>query len=151
LSLPESVKQQITAHAAQVEAAQKDGALAPRSDPAEATPALVDNRRFQGPIRDQGGRGTCVSFSTCAAIEAAYRRLDPIAFKDLDLSEQWANHLQKMISLAGAYGSDHDSRAPGAEVRENQPGCWGGSWDDYLLRVLQKYGVPEEGAMAYNP
>src|SRR5690242_928225 len=33
------------------------------------TPDTVDNRRFQGPIRDQSERGTCVSFSTTAAVE----------------------------------------------------------------------------------
>jgi hypothetical protein len=103
----------------------------------------ADHRAYYGPIRSQGGRGTCVSFSTAAAIEGMYRRRDAGRYANLDLSEQWANHLQKMVSLA----------ANGAGVvnwRENQLGSWGGSACQYLIRVEQKYGLPEEGAMAYN-
>src|SRR5438045_2639570 len=40
-------------------------------------PNQVDHRQFYGAIRDQGKRGTCVSFATVAAVEGVYRRADP--------------------------------------------------------------------------
>jgi papain like protease len=107
-------------------------------------PDTVDNRQYQGPIRDQGGRGTCVSFSTTAAVEGRYRRVNPAAYASLDLSEQWANHLQKMVSLSG-------DLQPSAADREDQIGAWGGSDNHYLMRVLEKYGEPLESVMPYNP
>jgi hypothetical protein len=149
--LTDEQKKQIAANAAQAESAAV-GASSVGSPLTTVNPGLaakilaqmqVDHREFYGPIRSQGGRGTCVSFSTAAAIEGIYRRRDANRFRNLDLSEQWANHLQKMVSLAG-------KGATTVDWRENQLGSWSGSDCQYLIRVLQKYGLPEEGAMAYN-
>src|SRR5438132_9957470 len=71
-------------------------------------------------------------------------RLNPAVYQHLDLSEQWANHLQKMVSLSA-------NLQPAAVDREDQIGAWGGSSNQYLLRVLQKYGEPTESVMPYNP
>jgi hypothetical protein len=68
---------------------------------------------------------------------------DANRYRGLDLSEQWANHMQKMVSLAA-------SGAVTVDWRENQLGSWSGSGCHYLFRVLQKYGLPEEAVMAYN-
>lgn len=152
MPLPEALKERLQHDAAQIDAAAAGGAGA--ASPASAVsvlpilsllnPSVVDNRTYHGPIRNQGGRGTCVSFSTTAAVEGRYRRLNPAAYAGLDLSEQWANHLQKMVSLPGDLVTN-------AGWRESQLGCWGGSGNQYLFRVLKKYGLPAEAAMAYNP
>ena len=80
--------------------AQEQPAAGCRAVAAAGLPDSIDHRVFYGPIRDQAYRGTCVSFATTAAVEGMYGRLDPVRFKDLDLSEQWANHVQKMVLLA---------------------------------------------------
>jgi Papain family cysteine protease len=155
MPLPEALKQRLQHDAAQVDAAQAAaGGAAGAASPASAvsvlpilalsSPSVVDHRAYHGPIRNQGGRGTCVSFSTTAAVEGRYRRINPAAYAGLDLSEQWANHLQKMVSLPAGLVAN-------AAWRESQMGCWGGSGNQYLLRVLKKYGLPSEAAMAYNP
>jgi C1A family cysteine protease len=106
-----------------------------------AAAATVDHRQFYGPIRDQGGRGTCVSFSTIAAIEGVYQRMDPKRFAALHLSEQWANHMQKMVDRR---------RSARADLMEDNLGSWGASRVYYMLSVLHRYGVPEAASMAYN-
>src|SRR5438045_4521084 len=73
--LPESVRKEVEANAARVDAAQQQGRKTTFGAPAgTATPEIVDNRRFHGPIREQAGRGTCTSFATVAALEGAYPR-----------------------------------------------------------------------------
>jgi hypothetical protein len=153
MPLPEALKQRLLHDAGQVDAAQAGagGASSPSAASAVSVlpiltlldPPVVDHRAYHGPIRSQGGRGTCVSFSTTAAVEGRYRRMNPAAYAGLDLSEQWANHLQKMVSLPAELVTN-------AAWRESQLGCWGGSGNQYLLRVLKKYGLPSEAAMAYN-
>lgn len=108
-------------------------------------PATVDLRRWQTPFRDQGGRYTCVSFATLAAVEARYKRLDPVKYANIDLSEQYVNHLQKMVSLSKD-PSDHPN------FRENQHGAWGGSNVYYLAHLFHnRYGIPPESLSPYIP
>ena len=105
----------------------------------KSIPSRVDLRDRQTPIRDQGGRGTCVAHATSAALEAAYQRERGMA---LDLSEQYANHVQKMTYL---------NQAPAApSERETQLGAWGGSGLSYQLGWLfrLRFGLPEEDVMA---
>ena len=40
----------------------------------DALPEMVDHRADQTPVRDQGDRGTCVAFASCAELEAILRR-----------------------------------------------------------------------------
>ncbi|CAN5753349.1 hypothetical protein BH24DEI2_BH24DEI2_14940 [soil metagenome] len=112
---------------------------APQSLTTAALPARVDLRALQTPIKNQGGRGTCVAFATTATIEAAYKRERGL---NLDLSEQYANHIQKMTALP------QEPRTP--EERETQLGAWGGSAVSgqlgWLFRL--RFGLPTESAMA---
>jgi len=105
----------------------------------KARPAQVDLRDGQTPIRDQAGRGTCVAHATIAALEAAYLRERRLM---LDLSEQYANHVQKMAWLT-------EVPVTPAE-RETQLGAWGGSFLGYQLGWLfrLKFGLPLESVMA---
>jgi C1A family cysteine protease len=105
----------------------------------KSLPRVVDLRSQQTPIRNQSGRGTCVAHATIAALEAAYQRERGVT---LDLSEQYANHVQKM---------GHLKETPvGPTSRENQVGAWGGSGVGYQLGWLfrLRFGLPEEEAMA---
>ncbi len=81
-------------------------------------PATVDHRAVQTTIKDQAGRNTCVSVALAAAMEAVYIRKDPVRYKDIDLSEQYANYIQKMARLV-------DPPRPEAYLRENSWGRWG--------------------------
>jgi len=106
---------------------------------AKSRSARIDLRDRQTPIRDQGGRGTCVAHATIAAVEAAYQRERGLT---LDLSEQYANHVQKMAHLGQV--------PKGPSERETQLGAWGGSGVGYQLGWLfrLRFGLPEESVMA---
>lgn len=105
-------------------------------------PSSVDLRANQTPIRNQGGRNTCVAFATVAGIEAAYQRL---AGMTLDLSEQYANHIQKATALPPAMVE--------LPARETQLGAWGGSGVGYQLGWLfrLRFGLPLETDLVYVP
>ena len=105
--------------------------------------ATVDLRKYQTPIRDQQGRNTCVSFALLGNMEARYKRLNPTLYAKIDLSEQFAHHIQKMVALMG------DPPAT-ADYRENNYAAWGfgdNSFSAYLFS--QQYGVPLESALPY--
>ncbi len=103
----------------------------------QQVPARVDLTALQTPIRNQNGRGTCVAFTTVAALEAAYKRERGLT---LDLSEQYANHIQKMTALP--------REATGPNERETQLGAWGGSGIGYQLGWLfrLRFGLPLESS-----
>lgn len=101
-------------------------------------PARVDLRPNQTPIRDQMGRSTCTSFANTALIEAFYKKTYGLS---LDLSEQYANHVQKMGTLI--YPS------PTAANRENGLGMWGGGGVGWGLEHLKTYRLTEEGLLPY--
>jgi hypothetical protein len=54
--------------------------------PAPGEPSEVDMRDCMGPVRNQGARGTCVAFATCAVLECLERRRTQV---EVDLSEQF--------------------------------------------------------------
>lgn len=113
---------------------------APQSlEPLQSLPARVDLRANQTPIRNQEGRGTCTTFASVAAIEAAYRRERGLT---LDLSEQYANHIAKTTALPQANQTIFE--------RETGVGAWGGGGVGYSLGWLfrLRFGVPEESVMA---
>jgi C1A family cysteine protease len=134
-------------HAA-MEAARKASMPEPSREPgggayASATPDTVDHRRFHGPIRNQGERGTCGAFATTAAVEGFYHRVNPSRYGNLKLSEQWTNYVHMMSDLRDAPTS--------AAYRENAMGCWGNARPYYELLALELYGLPTEGTLGYNP
>ncbi|MCC6807789.1 MAG: C1 family peptidase [Deltaproteobacteria bacterium] len=125
--------------------------VAPGGPAREQLPASVDLSGFQTPVKDQGGRDTCIDFATVAAIEAAYKRTHGVT---LDLSEQWLNHIQKMDTLDSwdtvvDVNGDHRPKPP--SQMENTVGTWGGGSVVYNLRLLSsgKLALPEESAMPY--
>lgn len=101
-------------------------------------PPRADLRPNQTPIRDQMGRGTCTSFANTALLEAFYKKTYRLS---LDLSEQYANHVQKMGILI--YPS------PAAANRENGLGMWGGGGVGWGLEHLKTYRLTEEGLLPY--
>jgi hypothetical protein len=100
-------------------------------------PASVNLQANQTPIRDQGGRNTCTVFATVAATEAAYRRLYGL---NLDLSEQYLNHVQK------AFWLNFSAPLPSPEI---QPETNGGGNLQWQAAVLQRYGLTEESNLPY--
>lgn len=107
-------------------------------------PATVDHRQHQTNIRDQSGRNTCVAHAVLAGMEARYKRLDPLRYGNLDLSEQYANYLQKMVHLT-------DTPTSNPTLRENQLGRWGGGSVKYSLALFSRlYGVPGEALLPYE-
>jgi hypothetical protein len=106
---------------------------------AGALPMRIDLRGNQTSIKNQGSRGTCVAFATVAALEAAYQRERSLT---IDLSEQYANHIQKMTALPAENRTIFE--------RETQPGSSGGSGVGYQLGWLfrLRFGMPLESDMA---
>ncbi len=95
-------------------------------------PEKVFLKDIQTSIKNQSGRGTCVSFAVAAGIEAIYKRDHEIY---LNLSEQFINHLQKMM---------HYRRNVNLPITETMLGNWGGSNVAYLANLLTYYvTVPE--------
>lgn len=106
--------------------------------------ADVDLRQWQTPIKRQAGRNTCVSFAIVAAMEARYKRLNPSLYANIDLSEQYLHHVQKMAVLEETPAS--------LGYRENAHAAWGYSNAFYTASLLlSKYGLPTEAQLPYIP
>lgn len=106
-------------------------------------PVRVDLTQYQTPLRLQGNRNTCQTFAAVAALEARYRRIG----YTLDLSEEFVNHIGKMMWLDPNW-----SAANGASARENQVGAFGGGggWS-HLRNMCEWMRVPIETLMPYQP
>lgn len=112
---------------------------------AAALPNFVDLRPQQTAIRDQGGRTTCITFAALAALEAAYKRA---GYGDLDLSEQFTNHVGKTFWLHAQWP---EIVALGEDGAEGQVGAYGGGGGSgYLAQLANGLRVPEEGVMPYR-
>jgi Papain family cysteine protease len=97
-------------------------------------PPRVDLRPDQTPIRDQGGRGTCIVHSVVAAMEAALKR----SGRDVDLSEDTFMLLIKQFWLADI------NRKP-ANTAENQvTGFDGGGAVENMYFLANGMAIPEE-------
>lgn len=105
----------------------------------KAAPDIFSLEDDQTSYKRQWNRGTCVSFAVVAAVEAAYKRQLDL---ELDLSEQFVNHMQKNVSII--------SGNPQVPFRENQLGFWAGSGVSYMLNLLTAgYRIPSEAAHPY--
>jgi Papain family cysteine protease len=115
-------------------------ALAPAS--AQARPNYVNLAANQTPLKHQGSRGTCIVFASIAALEAAYNRA---GYGQIDLSEQFLNHMGKMLWLKP---EAVDQR--GEDIGETQVGAFGGGGSiEYLEEMTKGIRVPDERAMPY--
>ena len=102
--------------------------------PAHSAPLRVDLRPDQTPIRDQGGRGTCIVHSVVAAMEAALKR----SGRDVDLSEDTCMLLVKQFYLA-------DIKGKPADTAENQvTGFDGGGAVENMYFLSNGMAIPEE-------
>ncbi len=105
--------------------------------------ATVDWRQHQTSIKDQDGRNTCVTYAVLAAMEAYYKRLDPVKYQNIDLSEQYGHYLQKLVFL-------QDAPRDSSFKYENAVGRWGYSGTLYAMTLFSRlYGVPEEKLLPY--
>jgi len=95
----------------------------------------------QTSIKNQQDRNTCTRFAIIAGIEAAYKRA---GYGDLDLSEQYFNHLGKTTWLHPFEG---ESRPRG--VWESQLGLTAGG-GVYGVALLMRYGLPPESDAIYR-
>jgi hypothetical protein len=99
---------------------------------ATSTPEQVSLKDHQTPLKNQGGRGTCVDFCIVAAMEA---RLHRQLGREVNLSEQYANHIEKMVVL-------EENHIDG-QWAENNLGTIGGGGARSQLAILSQYGIPE--------
>jgi hypothetical protein len=103
-------------------------------------PAQVDLTPYQSPVTDQGGRDTCGTFATAAALEAAYVRGYGIT---PDVSEQFLNHWGQIMAGAGG--------ATTLPATESVAGMIGGGGMLRPLGALRKgLGVPSESDLPYH-
>ena len=108
---------------------------------AQTLPSRVDLAPQQSSVKGQGGRDTCGTFATVAALEALYRRTWGLS---LDLSEQYLNH------WAQQFGTLNSSRA--LPQNETQAGSIGGGGLSRPLGALMRgLAVPPESTLPYIP
>jgi hypothetical protein len=100
---------------------------------------VVSLAEHQTGFRDQEGRGTCYSFAACAAVEALYRRKYGLT---LDLSEQYAFHVNKAFELFPNYVSD-------TRPYENNTSMAGFQGSSDIIAKMTRFAVPDEVAARY--
>tara|TARA_R110002096_G_scaffold427476_2_gene638200 strand:+ start:222 stop:2294 length:2073 start_codon:yes stop_codon:yes gene_type:complete len=106
--------------------------------------AVVDLTPWQTPLRDQGSRTTCITFSAVAAVEARYRRLG----QTIDLSEEFVNYMRKMFWLEPNWNS---ISSHGADRTENQLGATGGGNGTAVLEwMTDGLAAPREQYFPYT-
>ncbi len=96
----------------------------------------ADQTSFKG----QGSRGTCYAFAACAAIEAAYKRKYGV---ELDVSEQFAFHINKAGELHGDYMD------AGTPPHENNSSYWPFMGCSDIVDKLARSHIPAETAAPY--
>gem|GEM_PF-3057218 len=106
----------------------------------------VDLRPQQTSIKFQGNRNTCISFAAVACLEAAYKRN---GYGDLDLSEEFVNHVGKTFWLHPNWS---EIEAKGNDGSETQVGAFGGGSGAYYIYSMLTKGlrVPKEDFMPYK-
>jgi hypothetical protein len=99
----------------------------------------VSLEKYQTGFKNQGSRGTCYAFAACAAIEAAYNRKYGV---DLDLSEQYAFHLNKAGELYPDYLTT-------SVQHENNSSYWGFQGSSDIVDKFARAALPDESAAPY--
>ncbi len=89
--------------------------------------------QYQTSIKNQDGRSSCWAFAGVAAMEAAYKRKYGL---ELDLSEQYAFHMLKVMDLRPA-------------VPENNISLDGFQGDAGIVSEFVKYAIPEDRFAPY--
>jgi hypothetical protein len=125
----------------------------PPKPPVLVTEARVDLRARQTAIRNQGGRTTCITFAALAGVEAAHKRM---ADEDVDLSEEFLNHVGKMSWLHPNWNSSSIPEprlgSKPAYFLENQIGAFGGGGGPGYVRALSRdLRVVDEAVLPYRP
>lgn len=106
-------------------------------------PDVIDHRRWQTSIKDQGERNTSVIHAVLAGIEAYYKKSDSTSYSRLDLSEQYGNQITQMAYL-------NPVPASSSNIREDRLGRWGGGSVLYSMALFSRlYGLPEENKLPY--
>jgi hypothetical protein len=109
-----------------------------------AAQTRVDLSVWQTPLKNQGSRNTCVTFSAVAALEAAYARAGQ---PGLDLSEEFQNYVGKLFWLHPRW-----NEVTSASQTENQVAAFGGGGGTGHVRWLaQGMRVPTELDLPYRP
>lgn len=101
-------------------------------------PAFVDLRDNQTSIKSQGSRSTCYAFAAVAGLEAAYRRQHGVV---LDLSEQYAFHMNKGTELVGNYTM---TTRP-----ESNSSMWGFQGCSDIVDRMARSAIPDEAVCPY--
>jgi len=99
----------------------------------------VSLARFQTPIRNQEGRGTCYAFAACAALESAYKREYGL---ELNLSEQYTFHVGKAFELDPSYITS-------ASPVENNTSMTGFQGSSDMVDRMARFAVPDEAVAPY--
>lgn len=112
---------------------------------AQTRPNYVDLSSYQTEIKNQANRTTCITFSAIAALEAAYKRA---GYGNLDLSEQFLNHIGKTFWLHPRW---NEILAKGEDGSETQVGAFGGGGGvGYIENLARGFKVPAESLMPYR-
>jgi hypothetical protein len=98
------------------------------------TPPIVDLRKFQTSIKNQGGRDACPYFPPIAALEAAYRRKGI----EVDLSTEHLIWLRNVTT-----GNEKDN----CSIAENLLSTLGGGFG---MDVLKNYAVARDEDLPYH-
>jgi hypothetical protein len=106
-----------------------------------ALPPRVDHSKRNTSLKDQGPRGTCFSFATVAALEAAYVRA---GYPHLDLSEEFTVYLNRMFCrLNGAYSGARRTQTMLADIDR-------GHTRHLLAHFVAGFAIPRERDMPYR-
>jgi len=89
-----------------------------RSAAKESLPSSVANKMNQVPVLDQGAHGSCVTFASTAALDAAYAHGD---------------YISQLCNLEfGAWLEQQNQKYPSG---------WNGSWNQIVLGQIQEFGI----------
>ena len=110
-----------------------------------ARPNYVYLGKNQTPIKDQGSRGTCITFAAIAALEAAYKKA---GYSEVILSEEFLNYLGKTFWLHPKW---NEVLARGNDGSETQVAAFsGGGGVGYINMLAHGMKVPENSLMPYR-